>query len=40
MKKVAEAYKKYELYKHFCEPRNIDYTKIISSKLLPDNAIL
>lgn len=38
-KKVAEAYKKHDLYKYFLEPKNIDYTKYISSQLLPDNAI-
>jgi hypothetical protein len=38
-KKVAEAYKKHDLYKYFLEPRWIDYKKIISAKLLPDNAI-
>ena len=37
--KVAEAYKKHELYKKFLEPQWIDYTKVISSQLLPDNAI-
>ncbi len=37
--KVAEAYKKHELYKKLLEPKWIDYKKIISAKLLPDNAI-
>lgn len=38
-KKVAEAYKKNELYKSFLQPKGIYYEKFISSKLLPDNAI-
>ncbi|MCM8779729.1 MAG: hypothetical protein NC914_01070 [Candidatus Omnitrophica bacterium] len=38
--KVAELYQKHKLYKNLLEPRNIDYTKIISKKLLPDDAIL
>lgn len=36
---VAEIYQKYDLYKYLLEPNWIDYTKIISKKLLPDNAI-
>ena len=39
-KKVAELYQKHKLYKDLLEPNGIDYTKIISKKLLPDDAIL
>lgn len=38
--KVAEFYEKHKLYKNLLEPNNIDYSKIISKKLLPDEAIL
>jgi len=38
--KVAELYQKNKLYKNLLEPNNIDYSKIISKKLLPDDAIL
>ena len=38
--KVAELYQKHKLYKNLLERNNIDYTKIISKKLLPDEAIL
>lgn len=38
-KKVAEAYKKHSLYKNFLSPKSVDYKKIISKQLLPDNAI-
>lgn len=38
--KVAELYQKYKLYKNLLEPNNVDYSKIISKKLLPDEAIL
>ena len=37
--KVAEAYKKYGLYKKLLIPNGINYETIISKKLLPDNAI-
>lgn len=37
--KVAETYKKRSLYKWFLEPRGVDYTKLISKRLEPDNAI-
>ncbi|NVP17399.1 hypothetical protein HUU51_01650 [Candidatus Gracilibacteria bacterium] len=37
--KVAETYKKHALYKGLLEPKGIEYKKIISKKLLPDNAI-
>jgi len=37
--KVAESYKKNNLYKKFLIPRGVDYKKIISAKLLPDDAI-
>ena len=39
-KKVAEFYGKNKLYKNLLEPKNIDYSSIISKKLLPDEAIL
>lgn len=38
--KVAELYQKYKLYKNLLEPNNVDYPKIVSKKLLPDEAIL
>ena len=38
-KKIAELFGKNNLYKHFLEPKGIHYTKIISKKLLPDNAV-
>jgi hypothetical protein len=38
--KVAEFYGKNKLYKNLLEPNNIDYSVIISKKLLPDEAIL
>jgi len=38
--KVAELYQKHKLYKNLLEPNGIDYLKIISKKLLPDDAIL
>jgi len=38
--KVAEFYGKNKLYKNLLEVNNIDYSKIISKKLLPDEAIL
>ena len=38
--KVAEFYGKNKLYKNLLEANNIDYAKIISKKLLPDEAIL
>jgi hypothetical protein len=37
--KVAESYKKHNLYKLFLMPRWINYEDIISAKLLPDDAI-
>lgn len=37
--KVAELYRKNKIYKKLLEPRGIDYLKIISKKLLPDDAI-
>ena len=39
-KKVAELYQKHKLYKRLLLPKGIDYSKIISKKLLPDDAIL
>jgi hypothetical protein len=39
-KKVAELYQKYKLYKNLLQPNGIDYSKIVSKKLLPDDAIL
>jgi len=38
--KVAEFYQKHKLYKNLLQPNGVDYTKIISKKLLPDDAIL
>jgi hypothetical protein len=38
-KKVAEIYRKHDLYKKLLTPRKIDYSKLISKKLLPDDAI-
>ena len=38
-KKIAGLYQKHKLYKNFLERREIDYRKIISKKLLPDDAI-
>lgn len=37
--KVAEIYRKNDLYKKLLEPKGIDYKKVISKKLLPDDAI-
>ena len=37
---VAEFYPKNKLYKNLLEPKDIDYSKIISKRLLPDEAIL
>src|SRR3989338_10275858 len=37
--KVAELYQKHKLYKKLLEPNKIDYSDIISKKLLPDDAI-
>jgi len=39
-KKVAELYKKHDLYKRLLEPKGVKYKKILSKKLLPDDAIL
>jgi hypothetical protein len=38
--KVAEFYGKNKLYKNLLEPNKVDYSKIISKKLLPDEAVL
>jgi hypothetical protein len=38
-KKVAEIYSKYRLYKVLLPKLNIDWTKRVSAKLLPDEAI-
>jgi len=38
--KVAEFYGKNKLYRSLLEPNKIDYSDIISKKLLPDEAIL
>lgn len=38
-KKVAEVYKKHDLYNKLLKPNNVDYKEIISSQLLPDTAI-
>ena len=37
---VAEFYPKNKLYKNLLEPKGVDYSKIITKKLLPDEAIL
>jgi len=39
MKKVAQICGKHKLYREFLEPQKIYYKKIISRKLLPDEAI-
>jgi hypothetical protein len=36
---VAKLYKKHDLYKMFLEPKGIDCKRIISKKLLPDEAV-
>jgi hypothetical protein len=38
-KKVAELYPKHRLYKKLLEPNGIDYKKITTKKLIPDDAI-
>ena len=38
-KVVAKLFKKHDFYKMFLEPKGIDYEKIISKKLLPDEVI-
>src|SRR3989338_5430976 len=37
--KVAELYGKHKLYKNLLSPRGIDYSTLISKKLIPDDAI-
>jgi len=37
---VAEFYPKHKLYKNLLEPKGVDYSKIITKRLLPDEAIL
>jgi len=37
--KVAEVYKKHDFYKYFLAKLNVDWTKYISKKLLPDDSI-
>lgn len=37
--KIAELYQKHKIYKNLLKPKGIDYSKIISKKLLPDDAI-
>jgi hypothetical protein len=39
-KEMAGLYQKHDLYKNLLNPSKIDYSKIISKKLLPDEAIL
>lgn len=39
-KEVAKLYQKHKLYKELLEPKGVDYSLIISKKLLPDDAIL
>ena len=38
--RVALYFEKHSLYKEFLEPRNIYYKSILSTKLLPDAALL
>ncbi len=38
--KVAEFYGKHKLYNNLLKPNKIDYSELISKKLLPDEAIL
>lgn len=38
--KVAEFYGKNKLYKNLLEPNKIDYSAVVSKRLLPDEAIL
>lgn len=38
--KVAELFSKYRLYKSLLKLKEIDHTKILSKKLLPDEAVL
>lgn len=38
--KVATLFQKNSLYKNLLEPRGVDYGRILSKKLLPDDAIL
>jgi hypothetical protein len=38
--KVAQLCEKHKLYKSLLEPRGVDFSKILSKKLLPDEAIL
>lgn len=37
---VAHYFEKHSLYARFLRPKGIDYTKILSKKLLPDGALL
>ena len=37
---VAHYYEKHKLYSGFLKPAGVDYTKILSKKLLPDGALL
>jgi len=39
-KEIARLYQKYKLYSKLLKPLNVDYEKIISKKLLPDDAVL
>jgi len=38
-KKVAEIHRKNDLYKKLLEPKKVDYSKLISKRLLPDDAV-
>ena len=38
-KLVGNIYKKHDFYKYFLAPRGIDWTKLISKQLLPDDSI-
>lgn len=39
-KKVAQLFQKHKLYKNLLEKKNVDYSTIISKKLLPDDSVL
>ena len=39
-KLVAQLFQKHKLYKNLLEKRKVDYSSIVSKKLLPDDAIL
>jgi len=39
-KEIARLFQKHNLYKNFLQPKGVNYTSIISKKLLPDDSIL